>query len=57
MMAFLASFLQYLIIMIILIAIGLLGAKIGIKMAKNKNAADAAAAEVAEASSGDADVE
>ena len=43
MVAFLGSFLQYLVIMVILILIGLLGAKIGIKLAKNKNAAEAAA--------------
>ena len=50
MTAFLGSFLQYLIIMIILIAVAIIGAKIGIALRKNKDAkapaADAVASEV-----------
>ena len=49
-MAFLGSFLQYLVIMIILIAVAVIGAKIGIALRKNKDAktpaADAVASEV-----------
>ncbi|MBQ1473324.1 MAG: vanadium nitrogenase [Lachnospiraceae bacterium] len=52
MTAFLGSFLQYLIIMIILIVVAVLGAKIGIALRKSKDAKAATAeAVVSEASS------
>lgn len=52
MSAFLGSFLQYLIIMIILILVAFIGAKIGIALRKNKDAkAPAADAVVSEVSS------
>ncbi len=52
MTAFLGSFLQYLIIMIILIAVAVCGAKIGIALRKSKDAkASTAEAVVSEASS------
>ena len=41
-MAFLASFVKYLIEMIILAAIGVAGALVGIKLRKNKNAKEEA---------------
>ncbi|MBP5266125.1 MAG: hypothetical protein J6Z06_04805 [Lachnospiraceae bacterium] len=47
MTAFLGSFLQYFIIMIILIAVAVLGAKIGIALRKNKDAKAPAAEAVA----------
>lgn len=47
MTAFLGSFLQYLIIMIILIVVAVLGAKIGIALRKNKDAKAPAAEAVA----------
>ncbi len=43
-MAFLGSFLQYGIIFIILLAIGVLGGLIGVSLRKRKDAKDAAAA-------------
>ena len=43
-MAFISSFCTYLLIMIILIAVALCGAKVGIMLRKNKNAKEASAA-------------
>ena len=41
-MAFLSSFCTYLLIMVILIAVALCGAKVGIMLRKNKDARSAA---------------
>ena len=44
-MAFLGSFLQYVIIMAILVLLAVVGARLGIRMRKNKDAKEAANAE------------
>ena len=41
-MAFLSSFCTYVLIMLVLIAVGLCGAKVGIMLRKNKDAKEAA---------------
>ncbi len=43
-MAFISSFCTYLLIMIILIAVAICGAKVGIILRKNKNAKEGTAA-------------
>ena len=48
MTAFLGSFLQYVIIMIILIAVAVIGTKIGITLRKNKDAKTATEAVASE---------